>query len=288
MPANPASLELTSRYHGELLALGDRIAEAVAGVIGSALERAPERGLQRGFRSSWDTAIGLITEAQARAQALAGAYHRRYGELELGRPVEVSTPALAGVTAYGSSVSEAFGSVPARTFGALADRASTADAIELARTTAATIARTLVLDTAREELELRMKGAGEAQRGWRWRTRGTCTACAGNEDGEILPVGAPLNIHPNCQCVQEPVFDVRETVRPLTASERFDRMQPAAQDAFLGPERAQLVRDRKITIPDLATTSPGPDGPVADEGTIAEAIAAGPAGSRPRGARRIR
>lgn len=288
MPADPASLELTARYHGELLALGERISTATADVVGSALERAPDAGLQAGFRSSWETAIGLISDGQARSQALAGAYHRRYSELELGRPIEVSTPELAGSTAYGSSVSEAFGSVPARTFGALADRATVADAIELARTTAATIARTLVLDTAREELELRMRGAGEAQRGWRWRTRGTCTSCAGREDGAILPVGAPLNVHPNCQCVQEPVFAVRETVRPLTATERFDRMDPPAQDAFLGPERAQLVRDQKLTIPDLALTSPGPDGPVADEGTIAEAIAAGPAGSRPRGARRIR
>lgn len=250
MPARPEALELTDRYHRAVDGLGERISQLVVGRF-NAMDRAQ---LGIAFQAFVQQASALIELGQDRAAALARGYLRAFGRIETGEtpdadPLEEN----AGFTADGRQLAEGLSATPAKVFAALKAGRSLDEALAFGRFSAARFALTETIDGARLETAHQLRDTAGI-RGWRWRSRGTCAACMAMDDGGIRDVGQDLPAHPNCVCVQEPVFDVKETVQRATGHERFQELAPAVQAAVIGQRRAELLRAGAIAWSDLFTT----------------------------------
>lgn len=112
---------------------------------------------------------------------------------------------------------------------------------------------TEVMDAASQELTHQMRESRSIT-GWRWKSRGTCGACLAMDDGSVLPDSRPLNRHPYCQCVPEPVLrGVKERVKRPTGHDRFNELSEAQQNASLGEKKASLLRTGAIAWTDLVS-----------------------------------
>jgi|GEM_PF-1536854 len=112
--------------------------------------------------------------------------------------------------------------------------------------------------------------------GWQRAVAGTCGACAAAADGTV-DGSLHFEVHPNCQCISEPVVIAaaitaaaaisgreppsRDAFRRPTGQELFDAKTEAEQNEMLGPETAQLVRDGIVTISDLYSKAELDDAP---------------------------
>jgi len=89
--------------------------------------------------------------------------------------------------------------------------------------------------------------------GWQRAVRGTCGACLGSATGP--DGGLMFERHPNCQCVSEPrVSGVRDRYPRPTGAIIFAAMDDADQDAALGPQAAEAVRNG-LPLDTLVATS---------------------------------
>lgn len=247
MPADPRSLELSDTFHGRIAELRIRAATSVSRIFAGV----DTEDLQAAYREAIAAALGMIQLGQTGAVGLARGYVRALGRLEVGEAT-IGPPVgeNVGQTADHRPLVAALAATPARVFLALKRGRSLAEAIRFGAFSAARVAATEVVDAGRLELEAQIRDT-PAIRGWRWRSRGTCAACMSLDNGAVRDGGQPLRGHPFCVCIQEPVFDVAETVQRDSGHERFNAMTEAEQDASFGAERAALLRSGRISWADL-------------------------------------
>lgn len=248
MPANPRSLSLLDAYHDQLSRLRAQTTQLVVrrhAVIN------PE-DLTSGYQMFVTDAARIIEAGQRQAATYSDALLKGFVRLEAGRDEEITEPVEdnAGFTTDGRRLTEVLAAVPAKVFLAIKLGKSTEDALAFGRFAASRTAVTEVMDAASQELTHQMKESPSVG-GWRWKSRGTCGACLAMDSGQVLSLAQPLNRHPYCQCVAEPVVKgVRERVKRETGPERFKSLPVAKQDAMLG-QKAKWLRAGAIAWKDL-------------------------------------
>jgi hypothetical protein len=130
-------------------------------------------------------------------------------------------------------------------------------ALDFGRNRALRMVEMDLMHAARTALNDAME-ADERIEGWQRAVRGTCGSCLGDVAVEVsvqLP-SLPLMVHPNCQCVTQPVVTgVPNTFPLLTGEQRFERMSEAEQDDALGPEAAEKIRSGEASLADLVDES---------------------------------
>lgn len=251
MPANPRSLGLLEAYHEQLASIRKRTAELVV----RRYDAIHPEDLSNGFKNFVPDAAQVIEAGQGQAALFSDAMLRGFIRLESGQEEEITEPVEdnAGFTTDGRRLTEVLSAVPAKVFLAIKSGRSVEEAMRFGRFASTRTTVTEVMDAATQELTHQMKQSPLVQ-GWRWKSRGTCGACLALDDGEILPDGRPLNRHPYCQCVAEPVIrGVREKVQRQTGRERFDELSKTQQDASLGEQKASWLRAGLIAWDDLVS-----------------------------------
>jgi hypothetical protein len=247
VPADPRTLELSERYHGQL----DELVRRAATSVGRTFAGVPLEDLGAGYREAIAAALTVIQIGQTAAVSLSRGYVRAAGRLEVGEAA-IGAPAESNVgeTADHRPLVAALAATPARVFVLLKKGRPIDQAVRFGAFSSSRVAETEIMDAARIELEQQIREQ-PAIRGWRWRSRGTCAACMSLDDGAVRGSGQPLRGHPKCRCVQEPVFDVEETVTRESGHERFRALSPSEQDQNFGQERADLLRSGRIAWADL-------------------------------------
>ena len=247
MPASQQSLRLLDGYHDRLVSLRDRTALVV-----DSLYRIDETDLSGSFNAFVRGASRTITAGQANARLLTDSFLTNYIGTETGTKgnLEDPVPDNEGFTTDGRPLRDAMGAIPAKVFLALKQGQPMDKALAYGRFAAARFVWTEVMDAANQELTHQMDALDEVK-GWRWKSRGTCGACLASDNGRVYPTSRPLNRHPSCQCVSEPVLDVKERVPRETGIERFKAMPEKQQDASLGKGLADLVRKGAVAWNEL-------------------------------------
>lgn len=251
MPANPRSLRLLDAYHEQVAHLRDRTAQMVVRTY----DAIDPQDLTGGYARFVPTAAQIIEAGQTQASVLSDAMLRGFIRLESGREEEITEPVEdnAGFTTDGRRLTEVLSAIPAKVFLAIKMGRSIDEAVRFGRFAATRAAVTEVMDAASQELTHQMKESPVVA-GWRWKSRGTCGACLAMDNGSVLPDGTPLNRHPYCQCVAEPVIKgVKERVKRPTGHDRFNALSEKQQDVALGEKKANLLRDGAISWLDLVS-----------------------------------
>ena len=120
---------------------------------------------------------------------------------------------------------------------------------DLAR--ALTIARTETVRAYREASRAAFVTNASVLRGWYWQAAldaRTCVVCIAMH-GQVFPVSARLESHPNCRCVPVPLT----TAAPLpeTGPEWFARQEAGLQRQVLGAAKFEAFREGKFEVKDL-------------------------------------
>lgn len=249
MPANQQSLRLLDLYHDRLVSVRERTAQVVDGLY---------RGLDTSdlgvsFQGFVRDAARAITAGQTNARLLSDVFLTNYIGASTGEKgdLEEPVPDNEGFTTDGRRLTDAMGAIPAKVFLAIKQGQPMGKALAYGRFASSRFVLTEVMDAANQELTHQMDALDKVK-GWRWKSRGTCGACLASDNGRVYPTSKPLNRHPNCQCVSEPVVDgVKERVPRETGIERFKSMPEAEQDKSLGKGLADLVRKSAIAWTDL-------------------------------------
>lgn len=99
--------------------------------------------------------------------------------------------------------------------------------------------------------------------GWRRVARaGCCGACLALADGRMIPLDVPLDGHPHCHCVAEPVIKGVNDRRwgRQTGQQRWEAMSPAEQDEMFhghgGAAKADVIRSGDASLDDLVAWAP--------------------------------
>lgn len=246
MPRSRNSLLLLERYHDEIISLRDRTARLVDRRFGAVQ---PGR-LSPTLQAFTTDAAQIIAIAQENAAHLAMGFLRAYERSEITRG-EIEQPEIeGGYTRDGRPLGAAMGAIPAKVYLALKQGQSVSKALAYGRYAARRFVETEVIDAADNVLHEQIIAHPQIT-GWRWKSRGTCGGCLAMDSGRTLPPGTPLNRHPNCRCISEPVFNVRERHYRDTGHERFRAMSKTAQDAALGKTIAEAIRAGEVRWPDL-------------------------------------
>lgn len=120
---------------------------------------------------------------------------------------------------------------------------------ELARSL--TIARTETLRAYREATRETYLANSDVLRGWYWQaalTPRTCAMCLAMH-GRVFPVGARMESHPNCRCVQVPL--TADAPDPETGPQWFARQESGAQKSILGSAKFKAFSEGKFELKDL-------------------------------------
>lgn len=266
MPASRESLNVTSRYRRTLI--GNRDA-AVRTTVEQwlAVDFGDTRDVfDRSFRAWLAGATATLTAAQRRAAVLTGIYVGDYLASEtdgqIADPPEVDADAYAGRTADGRPVRQVLALAAVSASVALSQRRGRQAALQAGLNRAVRVMRTESMEAARGSLSDAMQ-ADDRIVGWRRQTSARpCGACLGLAARGLRATDEALRIHPACSCTAVPVVDgVVERVTLVTGTALWERMTPAEQDAAIGPEKAQLVRQGDAQLGDLITEHHHPDWP---------------------------
>jgi hypothetical protein len=205
MPAAESSLRITEAYRARLFG------------IRSLLERRAE--------SLWPTIDGLddftwtnkaaaaTQNAQREAVALTGAYLTAFLSSEVGtrtRGPILDTQRYSGLSRDGRPLQDALRSPMIGVRLKLKEGATPEEALAFGLGRAKRMV-SVDYDHAHRTALLDGLAADERFQGWQRAVTGTCGACAGDIAVEVstnLP-SIPLQVHPNCQCVTEPVIAPR-------------------------------------------------------------------------------
>jgi hypothetical protein len=205
MPASESSLRITEAYRSRLFG------------IRSLLERRAE--------SLWPTIDGLddftwtnkaaaaTQNAQREAVALTGAYLTAFLSSEVGtrtRGPILDTRRYSGWSRDGRPLQDALRSPMIGVRFKLKEGATPEEALAYGLNRAKRMV-SVDYDHAHRTALLDGLAADERFQGWQRAVTGTCGACAGDIAVEVstnLP-SIPLQVHPNCQCVTEPVVKPR-------------------------------------------------------------------------------
>lgn len=238
MPANPRSLRLLRTYHDRVAGTAEQISQALE----KRLAQANPDELSESLSLAVSDAVSAVSIGQSAVLNLTRGFFRGLSQAETGTPELADTEVTPGKTTDGRDLTEVLQATVARTLASVRDGKPPAKALDEAARSIRRFAMTEVMDAARAEMQAQMD-ASDSVKGWRWASRGTCGACLALDNGSIRD-GA-LQAHPNCLCVPEPVFDVKEKVKRETGRERFLSLSVEAQDELLG-DKADLVRRNLI------------------------------------------
>lgn len=245
MPNSRRSLQLLDAYHDRLAALREQAGRSVR-VRFRAVELADPADLPDAFRSFGRDAAAIIGGAKDSAQTLSAAFYGSLRAEETGDdaavPFELPDPYS---TSDGRSLEQALAATPAKVMLALKQGKPLQQALSFGRFGVTRFTVTEVMDGASDTLSAAM-AEDDAVVGWRWKSRGTCDACAAVDGLKVLPVGQPLERHPYCQCVQEPAFTFNHRVERISGHDRLAAL-PAAERS----ERVNLVLSGPLEWEDI-------------------------------------
>lgn len=135
------------------------------------------------------------------------------------------------------------------------------------------IARTETLRAYREGARASYRANPHIVQSWAWRAaventdRPPCAACFARH-GQLFPIDAPMETHPNCRCRMVPRRSPINGVLPndpklRDAKVAFDALAPAQQRRILGPTRLAMYQGGQANLRDFATVRGrgGPWGP---------------------------
>jgi GNAT superfamily N-acetyltransferase len=193
-------LELGEAFAGELDRLSDAIVRATEAEYGR-LEPDDEGRLQPSFVVAIARIAELLEVGGRSAGELANGYVRALAD-EAGATVTTGPASAVMVDPFGRTVGEIIGSVPGKVYLALEQGMALEEALPIGGHAMSSIAETWVRDAARIAIGAVVKGNEPVR--WRWWSRGTCGACMALDDGRARGAGFQI-VHPNCQCVPEPV-----------------------------------------------------------------------------------
>lgn len=251
MPASPRSLRVTELYQARLLAVRDRLARD--------LRREWESVSVEDFDATYDTVAvsDLITAAQQEGVRISEGYLAAFLSTELGRRVAGPSVSIEiGLTRAARPLADAARGPIIGVKMAIGEGVSPEEALEAGLPNLLRVGDVAADHAARAALTAGM-AADDRINGWRRAIRGTCGACLGAATGARHDAEEMIEVHPGCQCVQEPtVRNVRERVPRLSGAQVFAAMSTADQDDVIGPEKAELIRAGEIAITDLVTRSP--------------------------------
>lgn len=252
MPGSLRSLSVTEAYRTRLNTIRQRVEREAA-------NRWPI--IEELDRTNWpERMAGVLSAAQTEATRVTAGYLAAFLSSELGR--RVTSPAIdsrryAGLSRDGRPLSESLRSPLIGTFAALKDGKTPGEALAYGKNRAVRMVEMDLMNAARTSLSDAME-ADDRIHGWQRSVKGTCGACLGDIDVEVsveLP-SLPLDIHPNCQCVTQPVVARVPMRYPLaTGAARFAQMSHAEQDRDLGPDTAKAIRDGDASLGDLVGRS---------------------------------
>lgn len=248
MPASPRSPAVTEAYRRHLARIREQT-QAFAERLWPRIEDLDA--------TDWaERTSAVLSQAQAEAVRASAGYLAAYISSELGR--RVRTPTLdsrsyVGRSRDGRALSESLRSPLIGVRSVLKDGRSPEEALRIGRVRALRMVEVDLMHAARASLQ---EGIERDPRisGWQRAVRGTCGACLGDIAVEVsvqLP-SVPLNVHPGCLCVTQPVLTgLPQRVAMLTGAERFAQMSKAEQDEQFGPEKAEALREERISLTDL-------------------------------------
>jgi hypothetical protein len=205
MPAAESSLRITEAYRTRLFGLRSQL-ERRAETLWPTIE-----GLDD---FTWTNKAAAATQnAQREAVALTGAYLTAFLTSEVGtrtRGPILDTRRYSGLSRDGRPLRDALRSPMIGVRFKLKEGATPEEALAYGLHRAKRMV-SVDYDHAHRTALLDGLAADERFQGWQRAVTGTCGACAGDIAVEVstnLP-SIPLRVHPNCQCVTEPVLAPR-------------------------------------------------------------------------------
>lgn len=255
MPRNQRSLQLTDLYARRLKAVVGRV-EALAD---SRWNLDPDDF--DGSYGSWrDVAVQAVSQAQRQNLRLTNGYLAAFLTSESGRrisPPSVDPEKYVGKSRDGRDLADAWDSPLIKAKVAVKDGHTPEEASDIAKAGALALVGLDAYYGARGPMAEQMRLTAEVI-GFRRVTVGaTCGACLGAATGTVLPVDTDFHIHPSCDCVSEPVVkNVPDTAKRKTGDQIFNELTPAEQNARLGDEAAEAVRNGDVNLTDLVGQSP--------------------------------
>lgn len=269
MPAKTSSVRITDAWRARQYQLTDATVRAVV----ASWRNLDWEQLDASFRRWMTSAVATVEMAQRESVRLADAYLAAYLGSELGeavRTVGADPDEYAGKTSRGDDLRLGFAPALIAVKVAITQKRPQRDVLLSGMARAVKATRSAVMESSRRALADMMRDDPRVV-GARRVTRGTCGACLALA-GERVDEGQPLDSHPNCACVPEPVIrGVRETVHRPTGEQMWDAMSVAEQNRFFvgrgGEAKAELIRAGVVTLASLVARSRGPDG----HGQITEA-----------------
>lgn len=194
-----------------------------------------------------------LTRAQVEGVRASAAYLAAFLRSEVGRGAtpSIDTRKYAGVTRDGRPLAEALQSPLIGVRAALKDGKPPQVALNLGLIRAKRTVGFETMQAARDALIATVK-ADDRFSDFQRAVAGTCAACEA-----LSGTGGPhFEVHPNCECVPMPVVrGVRDLFPIPTGIELFKRKTKAEQDAAVGPEAAQLIRDGQADLKDFISHS---------------------------------
>jgi hypothetical protein len=211
MPAAESSLRITEAYRTRLFGLRSQL-ERRAETLWPTIE-----GLDD---FTWTNKAAAATQnAQREAVALTGAYLTAFLTSEVGtrtRGPILDTRRYSGLSRDGRPLRDALRSPMIGVRFKLKEGATPEEALAYGLHRAKRMV-SVDYDHAHRTALLDGLAADERFQGWQRAVTGTCGACAGDIAVEVstnLP-SIPLQVHPNCQCVTEPVVAPRSPATVL-------------------------------------------------------------------------
>jgi hypothetical protein len=214
MPAAESSLRITEAYRTRLFGLRSQL-ERRAELLWPTIE-----GLDD---FTWTNKAAAATQnAQREAVALTGAYLTAFLSSEVGtrtRGPILDTRRYSGLSRDGRLLRDALRSPMIGVRFKLKEGATPEEALKFGLDRAKRMV-SVDYDHAHRTALLDGLAADERFQGWQRAVTGTCGACAGDIAVEVrteLP-SIPLQVHPNCQCVTEPVVVRPGQPRPVAVA----------------------------------------------------------------------
>jgi hypothetical protein len=253
VPTNRSSLAVTERYRAGMVALRRR-GQTEARRIWA--DVSPEN-LDGTFPVG--TLELMVSTLQREAARLSSAYLMSFLASELGHPT-TPPPVTVWRRAWGGGdLRTGLRSAVIKAKVAIREGTDPREAVKNARVTLINDVGLFIDTAARESLRSGME-FDERIEGWQRVIKGTCGACAGDVAVEVsvnLP-SVPLHVHPNCQCVTQPVITgLPNRFSPPSGADHFERLDRDGQDEMLGPEAAEKVRGGEATLADFVERDGG-------------------------------
>lgn len=243
MPASRRSLRLTDAYRARLVALSDRVER-------QAREAWPR--IEELDTTTWvDGMASLVTRAQVEGVRLTSAYLGAFlrAETGRGRTLAIDSRRYAGISRDGRPLAKALESPLIGVKAALKEGQPPSAALNVGLVRARRMVGFEVMQTPRDAL-LDTIEENERFDGFERSVAGTCAACM------ALSGEANMEVHPGCQCLPSPrVAGVVATIAIPTGAELFRSLSKEEQEATIGPEAAELVRDGRADLKDFVAHS---------------------------------